>query len=33
VEKEQVRVLAGDSSDVLPVHVDVAISNTATFAP
>ena len=33
VEKEKVRVLAGGSSDALPVHADVAISNTATFAP
>ena len=33
VEKEQVRVLAGGSSDKLPVNADLAITSTQTFRP
>lgn len=33
VEKEQVRVLAGGSSDKLPVHADVTIADSKSYAP
>lgn len=33
VEKEQVRVLAGGSSDTLPVQATLAIENSAEFKP
>ncbi|MGA8043090.1 MAG: glycoside hydrolase family 3 C-terminal domain-containing protein [Terracidiphilus sp.] len=33
VEKEQVRVLAGGSSDKLPVHAEVTIADSKSFAP
>ena len=33
VEKEQVRLLAGGSSDSLPVNADLAITSTQTFRP
>jgi beta-glucosidase len=33
VEKERVRVLAGGSSDELPVHGDVVVTQTKDFKP
>ncbi|MDE3186749.1 MAG: glycoside hydrolase family 3 C-terminal domain-containing protein [Acidobacteriota bacterium] len=33
VEKEQVRVMAGGSSDKLPVHADVAVADSREFKP
>ena len=33
VEKEQVRVMAGGSSDKLPVHADVAVAESKEFKP
>jgi hypothetical protein len=33
VEKEQVRVLAGGSSDKLPVQADVKVDSSGEFKP
>jgi len=33
VEKEQVRVLAGGSSDALPVQADLAVDSSGEYKP